>query len=371
MTTKQKVHALLTDADRGYVSGEDLAGLCGVSRTAIWKAIASLREDGCVVDAVTNRGYRITSEPDVLDSEEIAKELKRLGTEPGVVCAFKTIDSTNTEAKRRAAEAGAFRGPDGTLTKAGALLHRALFASGEQTAGRGRMGRPFVSPSGTGVYFSLVFSPSRGVENPSLMTATAAVAVCRAVECCYGVPCEIKWVNDVFAGGKKICGILTEGISNFETGRIEAAIVGIGINIKEGSFPPKLARVAGSIEGACAAKNTAAARDGSNTDKSNTVTRNELVAHVVHELLAAYDAADKGDDGYSAVIAEYRKRSFLIGQTLFVNPAAGMSGTPYRAKVLDVDDGAGLVVQLENGTKRTLHSGEVSLHSEDFTSGAQ
>jgi BirA family transcriptional regulator, biotin operon repressor / biotin---[acetyl-CoA-carboxylase] ligase len=356
MTTKEKVHELLTGSARGYISGEDLAEQCGVSRAAIWKAIDALRKDGCVFDAVTNRGYRIVSEPDNLDEQKINKEIKKLGVTPGAVFVFSSIDSTNTEAKRRAAETGSFRAADGSLTKEGACLHRALIAADQQTAGRGRMGRPFFSPLNSGVYMSIVFSPLHGVSDPALMTAAAAVAVCRAVESCYGAACQIKWVNDVFAGGKKICGILTEGISNFETGIIEAAIVGIGINLSDSGFSPELANVAGSIEGALKASVCDIPR----------VSRNVLTAHVAAELLALFDSGDS-----SGMLDEYRKRSFLTGKTLFVNPAAGMTGTPYKAKVTGISDDAGLVVQLEDGSTKTLHSGEVSLHSDNFTGGAK
>src|SRR5574344_304851 len=356
MTTKEKVHELLANAGSGYVSGEALAEQCGVSRAAIWKAIDALRKDGCILDAVTNRGYRIVSEPDNLDEKIISKEMEKLGVTPGAVFAFNSIDSTNTEAKRRAAETGSFRAADGSLTKEGACLHRALIAAGQQTAGRGRMGRPFFSPQNSGVYMSIVFSPLHGVSDPALMTAAAAVAVCHAVESCYGADCRIKWVNDVFAGGKKICGILTEGITNFETGIIEAAIVGIGINITDSGFSPELANVAGSIQGALKASSRDMPR----------VSRNVLAAHVTAELLAIFDSGDS-----SGRIAEYRKRSFLTGKTLFVNPAAGMTGTSYQAKVTGISDDAGLIVRLDDGSIKTLHSGEVSLHSDNFAGGAK
>jgi BirA family transcriptional regulator, biotin operon repressor / biotin---[acetyl-CoA-carboxylase] ligase len=348
MTTKEKVHALLSDADRGYISGEDLAGLCGISRTAVWKAIATLRAEGCVIEAVTNRGYRISAEPDILSSESVLACFADTDPQPGAVSIFNLLDSTNTEAKRQAAGAGAFRGPDGNLSASGKLLHRSLIVADCQTAGRGRMGRVFLSPSGTGVYLSLLYSPVREVADPALITAAAAVAVCHAIEKCYGISCQIKWVNDIFYNNKKICGILTEGLINLDSSRIEAVIVGIGVNICDGAFPPELSGIIGSILG---------------TERS-PVSRNKFIGTIFSELLNFYDAADAGKSAVTEkMIAEYRFRSLLIGKTVSVYPAAGVAGVPYTAQVIDITSTATLLVELSDKTRKELHSGEVTLHA--------
>lgn len=354
MSTKSAVFSALA-ASADFVSGEELAALCGVSRTSVWKAITALRTDGCQIAAVSNRGYRLLSVPDKIDGAYITQKLTELGARPGAIFCFDEIDSTLAESKRQCAAVGVFRDLRGELTADGARLHRALIVAGKQTAGRGRMGRPFASPSDSGVYFTLIYAPKNGVTNPALLTAAAAVAVARATDELFGTHAQIKWVNDVFLGGKKICGILTEGVANFESGVIEAANVGIGINVRD-KFTGDLAAVAGSIQEFAPDKEQAA-----------RVSRNEVVARVVAHLLSFYDAGEQGDiAATAALMAEYRARSFVIGKTVTVNPAAGLRGEPYQATVLDISDDAALVVRCADGTERTLQSGEVSLHGTDF-----
>lgn len=355
MKTKEKILGIL-NAD-SFVSGEELAQKCEVSRAAIWKAINSLREDGYEIEAVTNKGYKIASMPDKLSSEKISELIKKLGTEPGKIFCFETIDSTNSEAKRKAILAGSFRNQNGDLNPSAEEFHRSLFASSHQTSGRGRLGRVFASPENSGIYFSLLYSPKNGVENPALFTAAAAVAVSKAVDELYGTDCKIKWVNDVFSSSKKICGILTEGISNFETGKIEAAIVGIGINIRNAGFSGDLAKVAGNIEDSLIEMGKSVPN----------VSKNELLANIIHNLLDFYDAYERKDKIISdRMMQEYRERSMLIGKTVQIHPAAGIQGETYMAKVLDISESAELVVETENGEKKCLYSGEVSLHSFDF-----
>lgn len=354
MTTKEKIALILNSTlDSGneadFISGEELAGRCNVSRAAVHKAVCALREQGFSVEAVTNKGYRLKGFPDRLDGSLIENLIAQKNPDTVRVFSFEEIDSTNLEAKRRTADKE---------------LHRVVFASERQTAGRGRMGRAFVSPANSGVYFSLVYRPAGGVKNPAFLTAAAAVAVSRAVKQLYDRECKIKWVNDVFLEGKKICGILTEGVANFETGTIDSAIVGIGINVRNSGFEGKLAEVAGSIEEIIAEEAEKQKDSPKNLPK---VSRNQLVAAVIAELLGIYDSYFCGDQkAVKTAMDEYRKRSLLTGMDVFVNPVAGLEGEVYRAKVLDITDEAELLVQTEDGTAKKLFSGEVSLKSENF-----
>lgn len=357
MTTKEKVLKKLTSNHGIFVSGEDLAQLCEVSRSAVWKAVQSLESEGYEIEAVTKCGYKLVSAPDIFDSEAIADALRARGKECSKILIYRAIDSTNSEAKRRAVEVGAFRNADGTMTDAGAQFSKALFVAETQTSGRGRMGRAFVSSAGSGVYFSLLYAPKNGIRNPALFTAAAAVAVCRAVRSLYDVSCGIKWVNDVFLGGKKIVGILTEGITNFETEVVEAAVVGIGINIRAQNVSGDLAKIIGSIEEFCAAEKKSVPMH----------TKNVIVAAVVAELLAFYEAFESEDfEKIAKMMDEYKKSSILIGKKVKVNPVAGMSGASFSAVVKDISDEANLIVETEDGTRKELYSGEVSLHSYDF-----
>ena len=346
MTTKEKIIQLLSENKDEFVSGEDLALKLSLSRAAVWKAIKALESDGYKIEAVTNRGYRICALPDKLDLRTLAAVS---GLEPGQVMLFDSIDSTNKEAKRRIVE--------------GAKLHKTLFAAEEQTAGRGRLERKFLSPAKKGVYFTLVYCPKTQV-NPAVMTSAAAVSVCQAVEELYKTGCSVKWVNDIFSGGKKIAGILTEGITNFESGTIDAIIVGIGINVLKNEFDGPLSKVAGSIEDACSAN-----RIECNPAQNN---KSELIGKVVNKLIQFYDSfydstdAKKSEDAVKRMLDEYRRRSFLIDKKVNVNPVAGTEGKMYRALVRAIDNQAGLVVELEDGSRKTLYSGEVSLKSDEF-----
>ena len=379
MATKDKVLNLLIEnlnsGEENSVSGEKLAAECGVSRAAIWKAVNALRSEGIAIEGTTNGGY-ILCDNDIFTTQVFSQNLKNDFPEfaDSYVEIFKEIDSTNTYAKRVLTECGNLRNSDGTLTTAGQKYHRAIIAAESQTAGRGRLGRTFVSPAKTGIYISIIYAPSGGITNPAKITAFSAVAVCRAIKKLYGISCQIKWINDIYANGKKICGILTEGFTNFETGTIESAIIGIGINIRNNPelFPKEVAKVAGSIEGA------------KNKNNSLTVTRAQLAAHVAVNLLNILEetqisteqnnaSEQKSSDAKkiqslktAAIMQEYKSASFLIGKTLTVHPIIGNSQSDYTAKAIDIDDNAALIVELADGTKKTLSSGEVSIGSSEF-----
>ena len=280
---------------------------------------------------------------------------------PGQLLVFDEIDSTNAELLRRLSAAGALHKADGSLSAAGTEMHRLVAAAAFQTAGRGRVGRTFYSPAGSGIYFSFVYVPDGCVRDPAAYTVPAAVGVCRAVESLFGVQAQIKWVNDVYVRGRKVCGILTEGFASPRTGNVEAVVVGIGINIRQDpSLPAELAQRAGGI-----------LADGS----ASPVTRSRLLARCLAEIFRLLDAGGSGSkeaDGSSSsgdaprvcipAIGEYRSRSLLIGKTLTVSAVAGDSGSQYDALATGISDDAGLCVRLADGSVRILRSGEVTLH---------
>ena len=359
MSTKSNVLQALSSLKNGeFLSGEELAASCQVSRTAVWKAIRSLSDDGYKIEAVTNRGYRIISSPDRLNADELSRLLKNCTSSPLHVFTFDTIDSTNSEAKRRAIDTGAFRDAAGNLTKKGAASHLSLYAAECQTGGKGRLGRTFLSPADSGVYFSLLYSPKNGVKSPALYTAAAAVAVSKAIKNLFGENPSIKWVNDIFLAGKKVSGILVEGIANFETGIIDAAVVGIGINLRKNpALSGEITKIAGSIEEAKLAENK----------EMPDVTKNRVIAEVIKNLILIYDSFENGNEALKEeMIAEYRKNSMLIGKKVTVNPVAGSNFESYGATVRGISPEIKLLVETENGELRELSSGEVSLHSYDF-----
>lgn len=311
MALKEEVLKYLSDNSSEYISGEELAHSLGKSRTAVWKAIKLLQADGYRIDAVTNRGYMLDADNDILNAQEIKKSLSF----DCRVEYYKTLDSTNNVAKRIIAE-----GEDDVL----------LVVGEEQTAGRGRQGKSFYSPGGTGIYMSLVVHPMIELQNAVTATTAAAVAVCRAIESLTDKKPMIKWVNDVYLDGKKICGILTEAVTDFETQTVSSIIIGIGINLTTKDFP-------------CDVQNASCL----NAD----VKRAELIGAVANELNRIVNS------GYGEFLEYYRAHSLVVGEDIvFIK-----NGVSTSARAVGIDDFGGLEVELADGTRTTLRSGEITV----------
>ena len=319
--TKEALLALLWEHADTYVSGAELARRLAVSRTAVWKGIEQLREDGYAVDSSTNKGYRLSSGSDVLCEEGIRRYLKTDNLDLRV---YRSISSTNTVLKAMA-EAGAAEG--------------LCLIAGEQTAGKGRRGRSFFSPPDSGIYLSLLLRPSLQAADATSITACAAVAVAEAIESLAPVKAEIKWVNDIYVGGRKVCGILTEASLDCESGQVNYLIVGIGINtrVPASDFPDELRNIAGSAFG----------------DEKIPELRCRLAAGVLDRLVE-YSANLTEKNWFG----EYRRRSFVLGKEINIL-APGREPEP--AVALDLDRDFALIVRTEEGTLRHLNSGEVSI----------
>ncbi|MCD8332680.1 MAG: biotin--[acetyl-CoA-carboxylase] ligase [Clostridiales bacterium] len=225
---KEKILQLLRETD-GFLSGQEISRRFGVSRTSIWKAIRQLEEMGYEIEAVRNRGYRLCMEPDLLTAERVEEYLDtEWAGHPLQV--FDTVDSTNTEVKRQA-ESGAAQG--------------LLVAAEEQTAGRGRRGRTWESPKGSGIFMSLLLKPDIEPGHASMLTLVMGMAVRSALED-LGVPdVQIKWPNDIICSGKKVCGILTEMSAQMDY--INYIVIGVGINVHNRDFPEAVAQMATSV----------------------------------------------------------------------------------------------------------------------------
>ena len=377
MTTKEKVLQLLVQAKGQAVSGEVIAAECGVSRAAIWKAINSLREVGYSIEGTTNGGYKL-SDTDVF-STELFKETFSSSYPELADChieCFKEIDSTNTYAKRILAECGNLRDSSGQLTASGKKYHKAVIVAESQTAGRGRLGRTFVSPEKTGIYISVIYAPEGGITNPARLTASAAVAICRAIKNVLSklpegadIEPQIKWINDIFVGGKKVCGVLAEGVANFESGMIEAAVVGMGINIKKNkrAFEGELADVVGTLEEAVEMSSSNNSKSPASQPPADIkISRTQVAAEIAGQVLKIFEEDSSSPEAHKAIIKEYKESSFLLGQELTVYPLIGDQKSSYKAKATDIDENAGLIVTLKDGSKKTLSSGEVTLKSASF-----
>ena len=235
---------------------------------------------------------------------------------------FQSVDSTNTLAKSLAAQGA----PHGTVLIADA-----------QTGGRGRMGRSFYSPDGSGIYMSIVLRPDIAISDAILVTTCAAVSVCRAIEKVCPKKAEIKWVNDIYLGGKKACGILTEAAINVESAKPEYVVLGIGVNLFEGEsgFPDEIKDIATAVF---------------DSQKEAEKRKNELVSHILNCFFEYYEnLTDK------TFYNEYKERMFLIEKPIRV-----LADPEYDALVLDVDEQFRLKVRTSSGEVKLLNSGEVS-----------
>ena len=321
MTVQDHLRELLEANKDVFFSGEEIAHQLGVSRNAVWKAIKSLQSDGYPIDAVPNKGYCLNSTSDVL-SESGIRQYLRGEARSLALNVYDSVSSTNI-VLRELANNGF---PEGTVVVAAT-----------QTGGRGRKGRSFFSPERTGVYVSILLKPDIAAEDATFITTTAAVAVCDAVGVVSDRIPEIKWVNDVFIDGKKICGILTEASLSMESGRIEYAVLGTGINVytPEGGFPQEIRSIATSV-----------------FDRPQPDAKNRLIAEYLNSFMPRFR-----DLGGSDTIAEYRRRSFVVGRTITVISGAGET----RATALGVDDRCRLLVEYGDGTRAALSSGEISI----------
>ena len=248
------------------------------------------------------------------------------------ICVFDELDSTNNYAKKLASE--------------GAKAGTAVIAH-HQTAGRGRMGRSFESPAGSGIYMSVILRPGDDFADAVFVTSAAAVAVCRSIRRLTGKDAGIKWVNDIYKEKKKICGILTEAVPDPENAKLDCVIVGIGINFLKPERNKIEAMPADVQE-----------RIGWIYDEHETpsVTASQLAASVVDEVIEiCRDLSDR------AFIEEYKKNSIILGEKIvFIS-----GGKKQSAFALDIDKTGALVVKMPDNTQKTLSSGEISVRWTD------
>ncbi|WP_410768393.1 biotin--[acetyl-CoA-carboxylase] ligase [Fontibacillus sp. BL9] len=306
-----------------YISGEEISKALSISRTAVWKQINKLREEGYEFEAVSRKGYRLTSSPDKLVDLDL---LERLQTRTfGRQLKILNVTSSTQEEVRRLAEEGA---PSGTLVIAE-----------EQTGGRGRQGKKWFSPPHKGIWMSLLLRPQRPLSFAPQLTLLTAVAVCRAVRKVSGIDAGIKWPNDLLVQGKKICGILIESAGEDE--RIKYCITGIGIdvNVDRDEMPAELHDIATSLK----------------MESGQVQNRAELIAAVMYELELLYTLYE--EEGFAPIRHLWEALSVTLGRRVTVKTAQGdVNGT---AEALD-ESGA-LVVLDDGGKNIMIFSGDVQL----------
>ena len=322
MTTKEKLLALLEDSKGTFFSGEEIARTLQVSRAAVWKAVNALREDGYTIDAATNKGYRLSPDSDILSPQGIRRFLKPEYRDLDLTV-LPTAPSTNALVREKANQGC----PEGCI-----------IIACEQTAGRGRYGRQFFSPVDSGVYLSLLLRPTAySPQQATCLTAAAAAAMCQAIEAVTGQQPGIKWVNDIFLHGKKVCGILTEAAVGLETGTLNYMVLGAGVNLyppAEG-FPEEIQSIAGSV-----------------LERSCPEAKNRLVGEFLNRFWDFYTHPE-----CRTYLEDYRSRSLAIGQNVTVLSA----GRAVSAYAYGIDDDFRLLVRYDSGKTEALSYGEIRI----------
>lgn len=317
---QKQVLSLLKQTD-GYLSGEEISRRLGVSRAAVWKAVRALREKGYEIDSVTNRGYRLSSQPDLLDAAAIQAGLSTHSLGRNIIILEET-DSTNEEGKRQ----GAAGAPDGTLC----LAER-------QTGGKGRLGRVWSSPAGAGVWMTLLLRPQLAPKEATQLTLIAGLSVCQAIRRLTDCDAMIKWPNDVVIGRKKVCGILTELAADME--RIHYVLVGIGINANLPEFQGELQKKATSLL----------------LETGHKINRAALIQAVLEEFEAYYDRflTDLTADfitPYEALCVSLNRRVSVI-----------RGGREITGQSIGLNQEGELLIRTDSGDILEIGSGEVTV----------
>jgi len=332
MTTRERIlDALRTAGD--YISGERLSQQCGITRTAVWKHIQKLQAEGYSIESQRRRGYRLLPDDDVLNESEICRRLpSQFLDRPLTVQVYTSVDSTNQEARRLILQG---------------LGQGTVIVADTQTAGRGRLGRHWESPQGTGIWFSLILEPGVSLQETSQYSFVMAVAVAEGIRQATGLDAVVKWPNDVLLDGKKICGILLELVA--EMTQVHQLIVGIGINANQKitDFPPEVQAKATSLA-------IAAGRSVQRADVLCAVLR---AVEVNCQLLQ--------QQGFAAIRDKWTALSCVVGQAVRV-VRQGDTLLTGIAEGLDLD--GALLVRTAQGVERVL-AGDVSLRALDGSYG--
>lgn len=322
--SREKVLSLLLAHQGESLSGQAMSNELGISRAAVWKSVEALRKEGYTISSATNRGYCLHDAPDMLRVGELTGPLKGCLVGSHLLC-LQTVDSTNTECKRRAL----IGAPEGLVVLAD-----------QQTGGRGRLGRSFQSPPLKGLYLSALFRPRLDPRDVTDFTAWVAVAVCDGIEATCGFRPRIKWTNDIVMNGRKLVGILTEMGLESETNSLQYLVTGIGINVNQNTedFLPEIRDMAGSLSQIL----------------GRSVRRAQLAVNVIQALNRMYAEYPRRRAKY---LSKYREDCITIGSQVQLITAT----TRREARAIGIDDSFRLLVEYPNGTRAAISTGEVSV----------
>lgn len=318
---KTKILELMRD-NQDYISGQELCERFGVSRTAVWKAVNQLKEEGYDIEAVRNKGYRLKSAPEVLSESELGSRIRTRWAGRNLSY-LKETDSTNNDAKRCMEEGG---------------VHGTLIVAERQTAGRGRRGKLWESPEGTAVYMTIGMRPEFAPDKVSMLTLVMALSVAEAIEEQSGLEAGIKWPNDVVVNKRKVCGILTEMI--LEAEYIRCVVTGVGINVNQTAMPEEIVQTATSLF----------------IEKGEKLSRAALIESVMRHFENNYDRFIDSLD-LSELKEAYEARLANKDQLVRVLDPKG----EYEGIARGIRCTGELIVELPDGIVREVYAGEVSV----------
>ncbi len=325
MSLKSRILQVFESHRGQALSGQQLADELDVSRNSVWKAVKALQSEGYKILATTNKGYVLEKDNDIISEESLRTNLGKEFEDIEIV-ALKTTPSTNAEAMTRLMN--------------GKIKHGTLIVADEQSQGRGRMGKSFFSPK-SGIYMSVCLCKS--IENLSdvmVITPAAAVAVQRSISKYTDLDAKIKWVNDIYIGKKKVCGILTQADIDFESGKAGTFIVGIGVNFVNQNFPDDIKDKACSLF----------------EYQPSDVTRSMIIAEIYSQLMALTQNLED-----RSFMAEYKRHSMVIDKEVTYT----LSGVEKRGRVEDIENDGGLIIVEDDGYRRKLTCGEISIRSKN------
>lgn len=319
---KEKILRMLKETE-GYVSGQEICELLGVSRTAVWKNINQLKEEGYEIEAVQNRGYILKQTADSLSEFEIKSEINGCEWFAGDIYFYHEIGSTNDECKKLAEEGA---------------KHGTLVVAEKQTKGKGRRGRSWESPKGTGIWMTLLLRPDIEPYNSSGLTLVTAMAINKAVQEITGLDAKIKWPNDIVVNGKKVTGILTEMSAQPEM--INYIVIGIGINVNTEEFPEDIAKTASSLK----------------IESGKTIKRSSIIA-LFGKYFEQYYAKYIKTQDMSFLIDEYNKELINVDRQIKVLAKENS----YTGIAKGINRHGELIVETENKELKNVVAGEVSV----------
>lgn len=320
---REKILNILLDKTKEFVSGEEMSEILGITRSAVWKHIKSIKEQGYKIESVTKKGYKIMDCPDLLTSEIIKynSNTKLLGKE---VVYFDTIESTNDYAKKIAKE----------------HIEGTIVISEEQTSGRGRTGKIWHSNKGDGIYFSLILKPQIYPYEAPFITQIAAAGIINGFKN-LGINALIKWPNDIVINSKKVCGILTEMAAEID--RIDFLVIGIGINVKTIDFPEDVKTMATSI-----------LKEGYN------LNRIDILKSVLEEFEKLYLDYTQNKNKHE-VVKICKDNSAILGKEIYILKGSEKE----KVKCIDITKEGNLLVVGKDQEIKQLISGEVSIRGEE------